>query len=183
MSKYLKLFLTLTAIWIKLSGWAQAPIKQPLAGIATLTFPGTPAQAALPAGNNGNLYKLSKPTHSYVAIVFQIDTAQVAIKSAADLDSFYSGVVEGAADSTKNRKLIYLKQINVGKYKAVEFKYLDSSTDRKFSAYQRVIYLDQVAFIYNFTLYDETNPALLVEKDRFLNSFTVTKADAKQPAN
>ncbi|MBD1365826.1 hypothetical protein IDJ77_18565 [Mucilaginibacter sp. ZT4R22] len=159
--------------------FGQAPVKQNLAGIATITFQNAPQESEVPNGL-GKFYKLAKPTNNYIVIVINIDTARVIIKSSKDLDLFYSGVVDGAADSTQNRKLLYTKQIAVDKYKAVEFKYLDASTSRKFTVYQRIVYLDQTLFMYNFTVYDDNQPAMNAERERFLNSFTVTKATAKQ---
>jgi hypothetical protein len=158
--------------------FGQAFVKQNLADIATISFPATPEASDVPNGM-GKFYKVATTTQNYIAIVIHIDTSQVIIKSAADLDLFYSGVVEGAADSTQHRKLVYTKQIAVGKYKAVEFKYLDASTSKKFAVYQRIIYLDQTLFMYNFTVYDD-QPAMNAERERFLNSFTVIKATAKQ---
>lgn len=157
----------------------QSPVNQNLAGIATITFPDAPLASEVPNGL-GKFYKLAKPTNNYIVITINIDTAQVIIKSSKDLDLFYSGVVDGAADSTQNRKLLYTKQIAVDKYKAVEFKYLDASTSRKFTVYQRIVYLDQTLFMYNFTVYDDNQPAMNAERERFLNSFIVTKATAKQ---
>lgn len=157
----------------------QTPVKQNLAGVATIDFAEAPEASDIPNGI-GKFYKLSKTTHNNIAIVINIDTAQVNIKSDKDLDLFYSGVVDGAADSTQNRKLVYVKQITIGKYKAVEFKYLDASTATKFTVYQRIVYLDQLFFMYNFNVYDDTVTGMNAERDKFLNSFTVTKATAKQ---
>jgi hypothetical protein len=160
-------------------GLGQTPVNQNLADIATISFPAAPEASDVPNGM-GKFYKVATSTQNYIAIVIHIDTSQVIIKSTADLDLFYSGVVEGAADSTQHRKIVYTKQIAVSKYKAVEFKYLDASTSRKFTVYQRIVYLDQTLFMYNFTVYDDNQPAMNAERERFLNSFTVTKATAKQ---
>nr|WP_294943306.1 hypothetical protein [uncultured Mucilaginibacter sp.] len=156
----------------------QTPVKQNLAGIATIDFPAAAEEGDVPNGL-GKIFKLVQSTQTYTAITIHIDTAQVVIKTSSDLDLFYSGVVEGAADSTQHRKRIYTKQIMAGKYKAVEFKYLDESTAKKFTAYQRIVYLEATLFIYSFNVYDD-QPAIATERERFLNSFTVTKTTARQ---
>ncbi|MEO7212223.1 hypothetical protein [Mucilaginibacter sp.] len=180
MIKKLRSILFLCALVAANAALGQAPVKQSLSGIATIDFSAAPEVADI-ANGTGKLYKLTKPTQNYIVVTINIDTTQVAIKNSQDLDLFYSGVVEGAADSTQNRKLVYTKQITVGKYKAVEFKYLDASTSRKFTVYQRIIYLDQVLFMYNFTVYDDTLPGMSAEREKFLNSFAVTKQTARQP--
>lgn len=158
--------------------FAQTPVKQSLVDIATLDFPEQPNEKNV--AGVGKMFRLVKPTQSYNALVINIDTAKSVIKTRQDLDLFYSGVVDGAADSTERRKLLYVKQIIVGKYRAVEFKFLDTSTPRKFTVYARAVYLDSNLFMYNFTVYDDTIAGLDAERERFLNSFTITKTTAKQ---
>lgn len=178
MIKKLSASLTILALFAKVAVFGQNMVKQDLADIATIEFPAAPGESNVPNGL-GKFFKLIQSAQTYTAVTIHIDTAQVAIKSSADLDLFYSGVVEGAADSTQNRKRIYTKQIMVGKYKAVEFKYLDESTARKFTTYQRIVYLDATLLMYSFNVYAD-QPAIYTERDRFLNSFTVTKTTARQ---
>jgi hypothetical protein len=178
MTKKLSASLIILALFTTVAAVGQNLVKQNLAGIATIEFAAEPGESAIPNGL-GKFFKLVQSAQTYTAVVINIDTAKVTIKSSADLDLFYSGVVEGAADSTQNRKRIYTKQIMVGKYKAVEFKYLDESTARKFTTLQRIVYLDATLLMYSFNVYND-QPAINTERDRFLNSFTITKTTAKQ---
>ncbi|TFF39804.1 hypothetical protein [Mucilaginibacter psychrotolerans] len=178
MIKKLSASLIILALFTTVAAFGQNMVKQNLAGIATIDFPAEPGESAIPNGF-GKFFKLVESTQNYIAVVINIDTAKVNIRSSADLDLFYSGVVEGAADSTQNRRRIYTKQIMAGKYKGVEFKYLDESTARKFTTYQRIVYLDATLLMYSFNVYDDQH-AMNAERDRFLNSFTITKTTAKQ---
>lgn len=179
MRRYIKSYLLIAILLFSITGFAQSNFKLELAGIATLDLPEKPAETALPNAA-GIYYKVSTPTHNYLVIMLKIDTAQLQVQTIKDLDTFYSGIVDGAADSTKNRKLISLKQMNIANFRGIDFKYFDASTGKTFTAYQRVVMLDHVVFMYSFMVYDDTTTALQAERERFLNSFKVIKPNARQ---
>lgn len=179
MKKYRFLFtFLLLLLFIDLFG--QTPFKQDFDQLASISFPEKPTINDLP-NNLGLTYKAVKSPNIYLMLLFKFKAEDVLVTDTTTLRNFYEGVVSGAADPNKSKTLIYSKNIVVDNYKGIEFAYKDATKPEQLRyIYQRVLFIDNQAYIYSYSTPDDNNAENKAGRDTFLNSFSILDKSVKQ---
>jgi len=154
---------------------SQPGYKQNFSDLATIAFPDTPKTT----NNSGTItYKTTSDSNSYIVLVIDLQ-GKTTLSSAADLDTFYQGVIEGTVNPAKHTEIIYRKNILLEGQKALEFEYSFRADPSKTAfVYQRCVFFNNKAFAIMFATFNNKQTNNITLKDKFLNSFSIT-ADKK----
>lgn len=137
-----------------------------LTDYATINFPAQPEKQII---DGRIVYSAADSTAVYFVTMQEIKP----LTSADDLGGIYQQVIKGSLDAAKG-KLIAQKDFEVNGFKGTEIVYSsDEGLQLPGPRYKRIIIVNEMLFIYDFSLTIESEVKSASNKDKFFESFAL----------
>jgi hypothetical protein len=171
MSKSIALFIlcifTLTKIFSQPQQWQEAQVGDSV----TVKFPGAPTKQEMA---EGIVYFNKSDQIAFITVVklsaFRSDA------SASELKEFYSSTLDGMLEAGGGGKIVNQQAVSVNGFPAIQAQLaLDKNPKMTGPYFNQVVLVNGTCYAQSVLLSSSATPTLLADKDRFFNSFSITK--------
>ncbi|CAH8289453.1 hypothetical protein EV196_107242 [Mariniflexile fucanivorans] len=168
--KYLIALLLITNL-----SFSQKWSKTELTDFASIEFPSTPEKTN---SDGVTYYSTSDDIGVYMVMIKDLGNPRI---TKSGLPKFYQGVISGALKSV-NGELLEKNEFESNGIKGIEILYTaNSNSQLPDLRHKRIIVADNYVISYEFWTFKENEQLSLINKDKFLNSISITTEKGIEP--